>query len=98
VSTIRVALGDSFNYNYALTGPTTLYVSPTPSVEVDVIDAADGTVKATIPCTITGALNVTFPLEDATSVRSMNTLVFRVTTAASVQTYPTNGEQGLLVF
>jgi hypothetical protein len=98
VSTIRVALGDSFNYNYALTGPTTLYVSPTPSVEVDVIDVSDGTVRATIPCTITGPLNVTFPLEDATGVRSMNTLVFRVTIGSTVQTYPTIGEQGLLVF
>jgi hypothetical protein len=102
LQTIRVAYGDINTINYTLTSPTiNLYLlSPTPTVEVDVIDMIDGTVRATIPCTVVAPTSgiVSFNMEDATGLRSMNKLLFRITAGQNLQTIPTASEQGLWVY
>lgn len=102
MQTIRVALNDVYNYSYTLTSPTINLsaLSPTPTVEVDVIDVETGVVKTTIPCTVVAPTSgvVSFSLEDATGLRSMNRLIFHVYSGQNVQTIPAAGEQGLWVY
>lgn len=101
MQTIRVALGDAYSINYTLTSPTInlATLSPTPTVEVDVIDPS-GNVYTTIPCVVITPASgiVSFSLEDATGVRNMYKLLFRIYSGQNLQTIPASGEQGLWVY
>lgn len=101
MQTLRVAYGDAATVSYTLTNPTiNLSGSPTPTIEVDVVDVETGAVRTTIPCTILNAAagSIYFSLEDASNVRSMNTMLFRVTIGTELKTIPANSEQGLWVY
>lgn len=101
MQTIRVALNDIRTYDYTLTSPTInlSVLSPTPTVEVDVVDM-DGNVYTTVPCAVLAPTSgiVSFSLEDMTSVRNMYRLLFRVYCGQNIQTIPAAGEQGLWVY
>lgn len=103
METIRVALNDTFLQTYTLVSPSGSVIDLTgATIEVAVLDVDTGEELTTIECTLVSPTTtgiVSFSVEDVASEKGIYKIQFRMTnTDGTVTTYPSEGEQALLVY